>query len=159
MPVTSLVQACSHTPSLCNLYFFCCLRNLVMSFLLGSLFLCLWDPRFLGPQGAHSSLSSLYQTLKCMGKAQCPEVLVRMHICAHQWTNLQLVHCSLNSDRLSADNRGRTPDRKGFIFSFCKISLHCCFSVSKSCLRPHGLQHTRLPYPSLFLEFAQTHVH
>ena len=124
-----------------------------------TLFLCLWDPRFLGPQGAHSSLSSLYQTLKCMGKAQCPEVLVRMHICAHQWTNLQLVHCSLNSDRLSADNRGRTPDRKGFIFSFCKISLHCCFSVSKSCLRPHGLQHTRLPYPSLFLEFAQTHVH
>ena len=76
------------------------------------------------------------RTLKCMGKAQCPEVLVRMHVCAHQWTNLQFVHCSLNSDRLSADNRGRTPDRKGFIFSFCKISLRCCFSVSKLCLRP-----------------------
>ena len=26
-------------------------------------------------------------------------------------------------------------------------------------LQPHGLQHTRLPYPSLSPEFAQTHVH
>ena len=26
-------------------------------------------------------------------------------------------------------------------------------------LRPHGLQHTRHPCPSLVLEFAQTHVH
>ena len=37
----------------------------------------------------------------------------------------------------------------------------CCCSVSQSCLtlRPHGLQHPRLPCPSLSLEFAQTHVH
>ena len=26
-------------------------------------------------------------------------------------------------------------------------------------LQPHGLQHTRLPCPSLSSEFAQTHVH
>ena len=26
-------------------------------------------------------------------------------------------------------------------------------------LQPHGLQHTRLPCPSLFLECAQIHIH
>ena len=39
----------------------------------------------------------------------------------------------------------------------------CCCSVTKLCptsLWPHGLQHARLPCPSLYLlEFAQTHVH
>ena len=37
----------------------------------------------------------------------------------------------------------------------------CCYSVAKSCLdslRPHGLQHARLPCPCL-PEFAQVHVH
>ena len=35
-----------------------------------------------------------------------------------------------------------------FLSAFC---LLCCFSVAKSCLtpRPHGLQHARLPCPSL----------
>ena len=35
-----------------------------------------------------------------------------------------------------------------FLSAFC---LRCCFSVAKSCLtlRPHGLQHARLPCPSL----------
>ena len=37
----------------------------------------------------------------------------------------------------------------------------CCWSVTVSCLtpQPHGLQHVRLPWPLLTLEFAQTHVH
>ena len=37
----------------------------------------------------------------------------------------------------------------------------CCESVSKSCptLWPHGLQHARLPCPSLSPTFAQIHVH
>ena len=37
----------------------------------------------------------------------------------------------------------------------------CCDSVSKSCptLWPHGLQHARLPCPSLSPTFAQIHVH
>ena len=35
--------------------------------------------------------------------------------------------------------------------SFCSFSHICCCSVTKSCptLQPHGLQHARLPYPSL----------
>ena len=38
---------------------------------------------------------------------------------------------------------------------------HFCCPVAKSCktLRPHGLQHNRLPCPSHLLEFPQTHVH
>ena len=158
MPVTSLVQACLHMPSLCI-----CISPAASEAWLWVFFRvpCFFDSGiqgFLVPK--EPTLPSLLstRTLKCMGKVQYPEVLVRMHICAHQWTNLQLVHCSLNSDQLTTDNRGRTPDRKGFIFFFCKISL-CCFSASKSCLQLHGPQHTRLPYPSLFLEFAQTHVH
>ena len=37
----------------------------------------------------------------------------------------------------------------------------CCCSVAKLYLTfwPHGLQHARLPCPSYFPEFAQTHVH
>ena len=37
----------------------------------------------------------------------------------------------------------------------------CCCLVTKSCptLWTHELQHTRLPCPSLSLEFAQTHIH
>ena len=38
--------------------------------------------------------------------------------------------------------------------------IFCCFSVTQSnFLRPHGLQHPRLPCPSHLLELAQTHVH
>ena len=32
-------------------------------------------------------------------------------------------------------------------------------SVMSDSLQPHGLQHTRIPCPSLSPEFAQTHVH
>ena len=32
-------------------------------------------------------------------------------------------------------------------------------SVISDCLRPHGLQHARLPCPSIFPRVAQTHVH
>ena len=41
------------------------------------------------------------------------------------------------------------------------VVLGCCCSVIQSCLtlQPHGLQHTRLPCPSLLPEFVQTHVH
>ena len=44
-------------------------------------------------------------------------------------------------------------DEGGFIINLVLISdVSCCYSVAKSCLTPcdpHGLQHTRLPYPSL----------
>ena len=44
-------------------------------------------------------------------------------------------------------------------FSKCLLLLFS-HSVMSDSLRPHGLQHTRLPSPSLSLsEFAQTHVH
>ena len=42
------------------------------------------------------------------------------------------------------------------------ILIFVVVSVAKLCpcsLRPHGLQHARLPSPSLSPEFAQTHVH
>ena len=43
------------------------------------------------------------------------------------------------------------------------IAASCLFSVQSvnhvNSLWPHGLQHTRLPCPSLFPKFAQTHVH
>ena len=32
-------------------------------------------------------------------------------------------------------------------------------SVVSNSLRPHGLQHARLPYPSQLPEFTQTHIH
>ena len=38
------------------------------------------------------------------------------------------------------------------------LLLFSCYVMSDS-LRPHGLQHTRLPCPPLSTEFAQTHVH
>ena len=38
---------------------------------------------------------------------------------------------------------------------FCLFSC----SVTSDSLQPHGLQHTRLPCPSLYPQFAQTHVH
>lgn len=60
-------RACSYTRSLCNLYFSCCLRILVIIFLLGSLFLCFWDLSFLGPQGTPSSLSARCQDSEMHG--------------------------------------------------------------------------------------------
>ena len=39
--------------------------------------------------------------------------------------------------------------------SFCQIS----HSIMSYTLKPHGLQHARLPCPALLLELAQTHVH
>ena len=33
------------------------------------------------------------------------------------------------------------------------------YSVMSDSLQPHGLQHPRLPWPSLPPEFAETHVH
>ena len=38
------------------------------------------------------------------------------------------------------------------------LLLFSC-SVMSNSLRPHGLQHARLPCPSLSPRFAQTHVH
>ena len=43
-------------------------------------------------------------------------------------------------------------------FWLLKIFVSCC-SVMSNSLWPHGLQHTRLPYPSLSPEFAQNYVH
>ena len=43
--------------------------------------------------------------------------------------------------------------RKYILFQFISITQLCLT------LRPHGLQHARFPCPSLFPEFAQTHVH
>ena len=37
--------------------------------------------------------------------------------------------------------------------------IYSCCSVVSSSLQPHGLQHARLPCPSLFPEFAQSRVH
>ena len=45
-----------------------------------------------------------------------------------------------------------------FNFSVTKQLLLNC-SVMSNSLRPHGLQHTRLPCPSPLPELAQTHVH
>ena len=41
--------------------------------------------------------------------------------------------------------------------SSCLLLFSC--SVISNSLRPHGLQHTCLPCPSLFLRVSQTHVH
>ena len=47
----------------------------------------------------------------------------------------------------------------GIIFALYSLLLLGC-SVMSNSLQPHGLQHTRLPCPSLSLpELAQTHVH
>ena len=47
----------------------------------------------------------------------------------------------------------------GIIFALYILLLLSC-SVMSNSLQPHGLQHTRLPCPSLSLpELAQTHVH
>ena len=35
----------------------------------------------------------------------------------------------------------------------------CIINYTFNCLRPHGVQHARLPCPSQILELAQTHVH
>ena len=134
MPVTSLVQECSHMPSLCICISPAASEAWLWVFFRVPCFVVSGIQGFLGPK--ESTLPSLLstRTLKCLGKAQCPEVLVRMHVCAHQWTNLPLVNCSLNSDQLTTDNRGRTPDRKGFIFFFCKISLGVVFQpLSRVC--------------------------
>ena len=49
-------------------------------------------------------------------------------------------------------------------YSFCVCFYNylvscCCCSVVSNSLWPHGLKHTRIPYPSVSPEFAQTHVH
>ena len=47
----------------------------------------------------------------------------------------------------------------GIIFALYSLLLLGC-SVMSNSLQPHGLQHTKLPCPSLSLpELAQTHVH
>ena len=38
-------------------------------------------------------------------------------------------------------------------------SVHFSCSVMSDALRPHGQEHTRLPYPSQIPELTQTHVH
>ena len=43
--------------------------------------------------------------------------------------------------------------------AFCKILLLFSHWVMSESLRPHGLQHARLPCPSPFPGVAQTHVH
>jgi len=44
------------------------------------------------------------------------------------------------------------------VTTFISSVQFSCLAVSNS-LRPHGLQHARLPCPLQFPEFAQTHVH
>ena len=48
-----------------------------------------------------------------------------------------------------------------FLFSSPTFSMYFSSSVTQLCptLRPHGLQHTRLPCPSPNQKFTQTHVH
>ena len=58
-----------------------------------------------------------------------------------------MCHFSAPSDALSA---GQGRPGKGLLFSG---------SVVSDSLRPHGLQHARLPRPSLSLRVSQIHVH
>ena len=44
-------------------------------------------------------------------------------------------------------------------YIFLHASVQFSRSVVSNCLRPHGLQHARLPCPPRFLELTQTHVH
>ena len=47
--------------------------------------------------------------------------------------------------------------RSDTIFNHCSVQFSC--SVTSNSLRPHGLQHARLPCPLLSARIAQTHVH